>query len=160
MSKAVIGVLVSSRSLGGSHNSFDIEQQSEKTNLGLSFIHVCLHFPPWFSTLCQHSSPYAASPSGFCALAGCVSMSDSSLLVYSWGCAGRVCAVSLGVSPMCRALPQGLQRALLFPDAGSLGVFRSPGVCPSASLVTWVGFQHFPSFSMHLLLRLLAGVAG
>ena len=44
MSKAVIGVLVSSRSLGDSHNSFDIEQQSEKTNLGLSFIHVCLHF--------------------------------------------------------------------------------------------------------------------
>ena len=44
MSKTVIGVLVSSRSLGGSHNSFDIEQQSEKTNLGLSFIHVCLHF--------------------------------------------------------------------------------------------------------------------
>ena len=27
-----------------------------------------------------------------------------------------------------------------FPDAGSLGVFRSPGVCPSASLVTWVRF--------------------
>ena len=44
MSKAVIGVLVSSRSLGGSHNSFHIEQQSEKTNLELSFIHVCLHF--------------------------------------------------------------------------------------------------------------------
>ena len=40
-------------------------------------------------------------------------MSDSSLLVYSWGCAGRVCAVPLGFSPMCRALPQGLQRALL-----------------------------------------------
>ena len=47
-----------------------------------------------------------------------------------------------------------------FPDAGSLGVFRSPGVCPSASLVTWVGFQPFPSFSMLLLLHLLAGVAG
>ena len=47
-----------------------------------------------------------------------------------------------------------------FPDAGSLGVFRSPGVCPSASLVTWVRFQPFPSFYMHLLLRLLAGVAG
>ena len=47
-----------------------------------------------------------------------------------------------------------------FPDAGSLGVFRSPGVCPSASLVTWVRFQPFPSFFMHLLLRLLAGVAG
>ena len=26
--------------------------------------------------------------------------------------------------------------------------------------MTWVGFQPFPSFSMHLLLRLLAGVAG
>ena len=47
-----------------------------------------------------------------------------------------------------------------FPDAGSIGVFRSPGVFPSASLVTWVGFQPFPSFSMLLLLRLLAGVAG
>ena len=35
-----------------------------------------------------------------------------------------------------------------FPDAGSLGVFRSPGVCPSASLVTWIGFQPFPSFSI------------
>ena len=47
-----------------------------------------------------------------------------------------------------------------FPDAGSLAVFRSLGVCLSASLVTWVGFQPFPSFSMLLLLRLLAGVAG
>ena len=40
-------VLVSSvyiRLLGGSHNSFEIEQHSEKTNLGLRFIHVCLHF--------------------------------------------------------------------------------------------------------------------
>ena len=45
------------------------------------------------------------------------------------------------------------------PDAGSLAVFRSPGVCPSASLVTWVRFQPFPSFSMLLLLRLLAVVA-
>ena len=57
--------------------------------------------------------PSAASPSGFCALAGCVGMSDSSLLVYSWGCAGGIFAVPLGFSPMCRALPQGLQRALL-----------------------------------------------
>ena len=46
-----------------------------------------------------------------------------------------------------------------FPAAGSLGVFRSPGVCPSASLVTWVELQPFPSFSM-LLLRFLAGVGG
>ena len=42
--------------------------------------------------------------------------------------------------------------------AGYLGVFRSPGVRPSASLVTLVGLQPFPSFSVLLLLRLLAGV--
>ena len=47
-----------------------------------------------------------------------------------------------------------------FPAAGYLSVFRSPGVCPSASLVTWVGLQPFPSFSGLLLLRLLAGVVG
>ena len=46
-----------------------------------------------------------------------------------------------------------------FPAAGSLRVFWSLGVCPSASLVTWVGLQPFPSFS-GLLLRLLAGVVG
>ena len=47
-----------------------------------------------------------------------------------------------------------------FPAAGYLRVFRSPGVCPSASLVTWVGLQSFPSFSGLLLLLLFAGVAG
>ena len=29
----------------------------------------------------------------------------------------------------------------VFPAAGSLRVFWSPGVCPSASLVTWVGLS-------------------
>ena len=48
----------------------------------------------------------------------------------------------------------------VFPAAGSLRVFGSPGVCTSASLVTWVGLQPFPSFSGLLLLRLLAGVVG
>ena len=115
--------------------------------------------PLWWGNR-SAAPPSAASPSGFCALAGCVSVSDSSLLVYSWGCAGGVFAVPLGFSPMCRALPQGLQSALLSLMQVHLGVFRSPGVCPSASLVTWVGFQPFPSFSMLLLLRLLAGVAG
>ena len=47
-----------------------------------------------------------------------------------------------------------------FPAAGYLRVFRSPGVCTSASLVTWVGLQPFPSFSGLLLLCLLAGVVG
>ena len=45
----------------------------------------------------------AASPSGFCTLDGCVSLSDSSLLVYSWGWVGGV---------LLRPLPQGLQRTL------------------------------------------------
>ena len=54
----------------------------------------------------------AAPPSGFCALDGCVSTSDSSLLVYSWDWAGGIFAGPLGFSPMCRALPPGLQRAL------------------------------------------------
>ena len=32
------------RLLRGSHNSLEIEQRSEKMNLGLRFIQVCLHF--------------------------------------------------------------------------------------------------------------------
>ena len=47
-----------------------------------------------------------------------------------------------------------------FPCCWFLGVFRSPGVCTSASLATWVGLQPFPSFSGLLLLRFLAGVVG
>ena len=52
---------------------------------------------------------------------------------------------------------QGLQLAQLSPLQVTLGVFRSPGVCPSASLVMLVGLQPFPSFSVLLLPRLLAG---
>ena len=82
--------------------------------------------------------------SGFCpllllllTLRGCGNLSGSSLLVYSCGGAlllgwRGICCVTW-VSTMCRALPQGLAA---FPAAGSLGVFRSQGVCPSASLVT------------------------
>ena len=43
--------------------------------------------------------PSAASPSGFCALDGCVSMSDSSLLVYSWDWVGGFFAAPLGFLP-------------------------------------------------------------
>ena len=78
--------------------------------------------------------PSAASPSGFCALDGCVSMSDSSLLVYSWGWAGGIFAVPLGFSPMCRALPQGLQTALLSLMQVQLG-FSGHGV--SVLLLPW-----------------------
>ena len=34
----------------------------------------------------------------------------------------------------------------VFPAAGYLRVFRSPGVCPPASLVTWVGASALPFF--------------
>ena len=78
-------------------------------------------------------------------------MSDSSLLVSSWGWVGGF---------LLRTLPQGLQRVLLSLLLVTLEVFRSPGVCTSASLVKWVGLQPFPSFSGLLLLRLLAGVVG
>ena len=58
-----------------------------------------------------------------------------------------ICCVTW-FSPMCRALPQGLQLAQLSQLQVPLGFFRSPGVCPSASLVTLVGLQPFPSFSV------------
>ena len=100
--------------------------------------------PLWFSTLCQRSSPPAASPSGFCALAGCVSMSDSSLLVYSWDYAGRVCAVPLGFSPMCRALPQG-PVTVMSPWFG----VRSP--CYPSLTLGWVCF--WPAVSQAFVVR-------
>ena len=49
------------------------------------------------------ASPSAVSPFGFCTLTGWVSMSVSSLLVYSSGWVGGV---------LLRPLPQGLQRTL------------------------------------------------
>ena len=80
--------------------------------------------------------------SGFCPLPlrGCGTLSGSSLRVYSCGGAlwlgwRGICCVTW-FSTMCRALPQGPTACAAFPVAGYLGVFRSPGVCPSASLVT------------------------
>ena len=60
------------------------------------------------------------------------------------GCVLFLRACSVRCFPSCR-FPYG---------------FQSPGVCTSASLVTWVGLQPFPSFSGLLLLCLLAGVVG
>ena len=93
-------------------------------------------------------------------------------LLPLWGSAPLAC-VSACLTPVCWSTPGvRLEGSLLLHlafshvpcsssgPAGSLGVFRSPGVCPSASLVTWVGLQPFPSFSVLLLLRLLAVVGG
>ena len=100
-------------------------------------------------------------------------LADSGWLPYScggrfpwgWGCLGTgvlipylVCYATL-FSPLCHALPQGLQLAQPSQLQASLGFFRSPGVCPLASLVAWFGLQAFPSFS-GLLFLLLAGVGG
>ena len=99
-------------------------------------------------------------------------LADSGWLPYS--CGGRL-AWGLGclgtdvliphlvfylVPVQCHALPQGLQLAQPSQLQATLGFFQSLGVCPSASLVAWVGLQPFPSFSGLLLLRLLAGVGG
>ena len=62
-------------------------------------------------------------------------------------------------SPLCHALPQGLRLAQPSQLQATLGFFSGHRVSPSASLVAWVGFQPFPSFS-GLQLRLLAGVGG
>ena len=73
-------------------------------------------------------------------LRGCSVLSGSSLRVYSCGGAlwlgwWGICCVTW-FSTLCRALPQGPAACAAFPPAGYLGVLRSPGVCPSASLVT------------------------
>ena len=102
----------------------------------------CPVTPLGFLPCASAAPPSAASPSGFLT---------------------PVCWSTTGVG-----LEGSLLRHLAFSHvpcsssgpAGSLGVFRSPGVCPSTSLVTWVGLQPFPSFSGLLLLRLLAGVVG
>ena len=67
---------------------------------------------------------------------------------------GGVSAASLGFLPCAVLFLRGLQLAQLSQLQVPLGIFRSPGVCPSASLVTSVGHQPFPSFSVLLLLRL------
>ena len=51
------------------------------------------------------------------------------------------------LTPVCwTSSSSGTAACAAFPAAGYLRVFRSPGVCTSASLVTWVGLQPFPSF--------------
>ena len=59
----------------------------------------CPVAPLGFLPCASAAPPSAASPSGFCALDGCISMSDSSLLVYSWGWVGGIFAAPLGFLP-------------------------------------------------------------
>ena len=66
--------------------------------LGVSW-YRCPVAPLGFLPCASAAPPSAASPSGFCALDGCVSMPDSSLLVYSWGWVGGFFAAPLGFFP-------------------------------------------------------------
>ena len=66
--------------------------------LGVSW-YRCPVTPLGFLPCASAAPPSAASPSGFCALDRCVSMSDSSLLVYSWGWVGGIFAAPLGFLP-------------------------------------------------------------
>ena len=75
----------------------------------------CPVTPLGFLPCASAAPPSAASPSGFGTLDGCVIMSDSCLLVYSWGWVGGVFAAPLGFLPC----------AVLFLRACSLRSFPS-----------------------------------
>ena len=97
-------------------------------------------------------------------LSGCCNLSGSSLLVCScsgalllvWRC---LCYVTW-FSTMCSALPPGPAACAAYPAAGSLGNFRSPGVCPSASLVTVGWASALPFFFCASAPIGLQGLAG
>ena len=90
--------------------------------------------------------------SGFCNLSGSSCWSTPAVEPCCW--VGGVFVASLGLLPCAVLFLRGLPLAQLTLQQVPLGIFRSPGVCPSASLVTSVGHQPFPSFSVLLLLRL------
>ena len=117
--------------------------------------------PILFSTLCLRNSHFRFFPP-FGVLHPCqvrqrVCLQSAGLLLGLgwWG----LCYVTW-FSPTYHALPQDLRLAQPSQLLATLGFFRSPGLCPSASLVAWLGLQPFPSFSGLLLLCLHAGVVG
>ena len=98
--------------------------------------------------LCQRSFPFhcfplaGSTPSPFCCLpfAGAASFQapvcGSTPAVVPCGWVGGVFVTSLGFLPCTVLFLRGLQLAQLSQLQGYLGVLRSPGVCPFASLVT------------------------
>ena len=113
----------------------------------------CLVTPLGFFTLCQRSSPFCCLPlAGAATFLAPVCWSTPTVVPGCW--VGGVFAASLGFLPCASLFLRGLRLAQLSQLQVPLGIFRSPGVCTSASLVTSVGHQPFPSFSVLLLLRL------
>ena len=92
-------------------------------------------YTTWFSTLCQHSFPFCCLPlAGAATFLAPVCWSTPMVVPCCW--VGGVFAASLGFLPCAVLFLRGLQLAQLSQLQVPLGIFRSPGVCTSASLVT------------------------
>ena len=88
-----------------------------------------------FSTLCQRSSTFCCLPlAGAATFLAPVCWSTPAVVPCCW--VGGVFAASLGFLPCTVLFLRDLQLVWLTLLRVPLGVFRSPGVCPSASLVT------------------------
>ena len=123
-------------------------------------------YSTWFSTLCRRGFPLAGSaPSPFCCLPftgaapfqAPVCGSPSAVGPCGWVRGYLLRHLVFSLVPCSSSEPAA---CAAFPAAGYLGVFRSPGVRPSASLVTLVGLQPFPSFLCFSCSACLQGLAG
>ena len=97
-------------------------------------------YPLGFLPCACTASPSTVSPSGFCTFAG----ASACLAPVSWSTTGVGLEGSLLRHLVFSHVPcssSGPAACAVFPAAGSLRVFWSLGVCPSASLVTWVGLS-------------------
>ena len=89
----------------------------------------------WFSTLCQHSFPFRCLPlAGSATFLATVCWSTPAVETCCWF--GGVFDASLGFLPGAVLFLRDLRLAQLTLQRVPLGIFRSLGVCPSASLVT------------------------
>ena len=92
-------------------------------------------YTTWFSTLCPHSFPFRCLPlAGSATFLATVCWSTPVVEPCCW--VGGVFDASLGFLPGAVLFLRDLQLAQLTLQRVPLGIFRSPGVCPSASLVT------------------------
>ena len=91
-------------------------------------------YATWFSTLCQRSSSFHCFPlAGAANFLAPVCWSTPAVVPCCW--VGGVFAASLGFLPCAVLFLRGLQLAQLTLQQVPLAIFRSPGVCSSASLV-------------------------
>ena len=97
------------------------------------------------------------TPLGFYLVPALLPLRGSAPLTGAFACLTPVCWSTPGVglegSLLCHLVfshvpcsSSGPAVCAAFPTAGYLRVFRSPGVCPSASLVMWVGASALPFF--------------